>query len=187
MAKGSTEAGMTEADLLWSRMLWRLERVVKQEACDFIRRAAKDLRPSTRAKALRGPPTEQQAECPHPWSRRFRGANQYAEHEICRLCQLRIRYKETNPKEGGSSQRQTNKDLSSGRPGAHLDLLVERMLRPLAQAQQAQSQQIAQMTEVARKLQHQQQQTTTELTMAMQTLHEQHETWAHILTEHVDP
>ena len=101
MAKGSTEAGMTEADLLWSRMLWRLERVVKQEACDFIRRAAKDLRPSTRAKALRGPPTEQQAECPHPWSRRFRGANQYAEYEICRLCQLRIRYKERNPKEWG--------------------------------------------------------------------------------------
>ena len=186
MAKGSTEAGMTEADLLWSRMLWRLERVVKQEACDFIRRAAKDLRPSTRAKALRGPPTEQQVECPHPWSRRFRGANQHAEYEICRLCQLRIRYKEKNPKEGGSSQRQTNKDLSSGRPGAHLDLLVERMLRPLAQAQQVQSQQIAQMTGVARKLQHQQHQTTAELTMAIQTLHEQQETWTQIFTEHVD-
>ena len=70
---------------------------------------------------------------------------------------------------------------------AHLDLLVERMLRPLAQAQQVQSKQIAQMTEVARKLQHQQQQTTSELTMAMQTLHEQHETWTQIFTERVDP
>jgi hypothetical protein len=187
MAKGSTEAAMTKADLSWPRMLWRLERLVKQEACDFLRRAAKDLRPSTRAKALRGPPTEQQVESPRPLSRRFRGANQHAEYEIIRLCQMRIRYKEKHPKEGGSSQRQTNKDLSSGRPGAHLDLLVERMLRPLAQAQQVQSQQIAQMTEVARKLQHQQQQTTAELTMAMQSLHEQHETWTQIFTEHVDP
>ena len=187
MAKGSLEAAMTRADLSWSRMLWRLERLVKQEACEFLRRAAKDLRPSTRAKALRGPPTEQQAECPHPWSSRFQGADQYAEYEICRPCQLRIRYKEKNPKEGGLSQHQTNKDLSSGRLGAHLDLLVERMLRPLAQAQQVQSQQIKQMAEVTRKLQHQQQQTTTELAMAMQTLHEQHKTWTHIFAEHVDP
>ena len=143
MAKDSTEASTTKADLSWPRMLWRLQRVVKQEACDILRRAANNLRPSTRAKALRGPPTEQQVECPHPWSRRFRGANQHAEYEICTLCQLRIRYKEKNPKEGGSSQRQTNKDLTSGRSGAHLDLLVERMLRPLAQAQQVQSKQIA--------------------------------------------
>ena len=99
MAKGSTAAAMTKADLSWSRMLWRLERLVKQEACDFLRRAAKDLRPSTRAKALRGPPTEQQVECPHPWSRRFRGANQHAEYEICRRCRLRIRYKEKNLKD----------------------------------------------------------------------------------------
>ena len=50
------------------------------------------------------------------------------------------------------------------------------------QAQQVQSKQIAQMTEVTRKLQHQQQQTTAELTMAMQTSHEQQETWNRIFT-----
>ena len=43
---------------------------------------------------------------------------------------------------------------SSGPPGADLDLFVGRMLRPLVQAQQVQSQQIAQMAGVTRKLQH---------------------------------
>ena len=37
MAKGSTEAAMTKADLSWPRMLWRLERLVKHEACGFYR------------------------------------------------------------------------------------------------------------------------------------------------------
>eukprot|EP00974_Lingulodinium_polyedra_P050526 4859831-Lingulodinium_polyedra.AAC.1 len=157
---------VTQADLKWSRVLWRLERRQERAAWEAARAAAarKEVAStrSRRSGAYKAP-TQEQLECEHPKAAQWYGANQVASYRICRSCGLYLDYQvkareavtekhlgkgargapvKKQEKEPGSAAATTPTQAARTEPPPELDLLVERMLAPVVLAQQQQAAQL---------------------------------------------
>ena len=158
-ASPAAEEAVSHALLAWVRLMWRLEKRCRIKADEALQATASQATAKGGRRSRIQEPTEKQLRCSHPESMRRAGANQHARYVKCTSCDLRLKYEPKNraeeskqvpqplpePPRTRPSQRPSSAMAtapSSCPPGSSrdvdLDLLVQRMLAPMIEAQQAQ-------------------------------------------------